>query len=254
MGTDHGFPEEAPVHEVRVGPFYLDRYEVTNARFAEFVKATGYVTRAEKFRWSIVFDRKQKKWVKVDEADWRRPTGPDSTIEGKGREPVTQICWDDAVAYCRWARRRLPTEAEWEFAARGGLAEHEYAWGMDLNPDGKFMANYWQGTFPEFDKGSDGYLGPAPVGSFPSNAYGLYDISGNVWEWVADFFSPAYYSQSLFDNPRGPEEGREHVLRSGSFLCAANYCNKYRVAGRMHSEPDSAWNHAGFRCAADLEP
>lgn len=252
MGVESSFPYEGPVHTVTVKPFYLDKHEVTNAQFAAFVKATGYRTVAEKEGWSGVFDLKAKRWLPVDGADWRHPSGAKSSIQGRDSYPVMQVCWYDAVAFAKWAGKRLPTEAEWEFASRGGLAGKTYAWGSDLNPNGKYVANYWQGMFPEKDLGKDGYAGVAPVGKFPANGYGLFDMTGNVWEWVADRFSPDYFAHSPRIDPRGPKDGAENVIRGGSFLCATNFCVGFRVAARNKNTPDSATNNTGFRCAKDL--
>ncbi len=253
MGTDSGpYPYEGPIHSVTVRPFYLDVTEVTNRQFARFVSDTGYVTVAEKWKWSGVFHPKTGKWEATEGADWRHPEGTGSSIEGKDDYPVVQVCWDDAAAYCRWAGKRLPTEAEWEFAARGGLEGKKYAWGDTREPGGKLMANFWQGSFPARDAGRDGFRGIAPVKQFPPNGYGLYDVSANVWEWVADRFSPDYYARSPETDPRGPADGEERVIRSGSFLCADNWCTGYRVAARNKNTPDSATNHMGFRCARDV--
>jgi len=253
MGTDDGFDYEGPMHYVTVKPFYLDRTEVTNRQFREFIRATGFKTEAEKQGWSGVFDFKSGKWEPVQGADWRHPEGPKSSIAGKDDYPVVQVSWDDAVAYAKWAGKRLPTEAEWEYAARGGRAGLLYDWGEELTPGGKHMANYWQGPFPVKDEGLDGYRGIAPVAQFPPNAYGLYDMAANVWEWVHDKFAPDYYRRSPAENPQGPDdETVEHVIRGGSFLCAENFCRGYRAAARNKTDRDSGANHQGFRCAQDL--
>ncbi len=252
MGTDRGLPYEAPAHPVTVRPFYLDVHEVTNAQFRRFVEVTGYRTVAERWGWSGVFSFRTHGWEKRDGADWRHPEGAGSEIRGKDRYPVVQVAWEDAVAYARWAGKRLPTEAEWERAARGGLEGKTYVWGDDLTPGGKYQANFWQGPFPKRDEGGDGYRGLAPVCRFPPNGYGLYDMAGNAWEWVADWFNPAYYRVSPTDSPTGPDAGTERVIRGGSFLCAECYCRGYRVAARNKTTPDSATNHMGFRCARDL--
>ena len=249
MGTNDGFPFEGPAHEVTVKPFKLDKHEVTVAQFAKFVAATGYKTEAEGFGWSGVFDPAQKGWAKSDGADWRHPDGPKSTA--KDDEPVCQVSYADAQAYAKWAGKRLPTEAEWEFAARGGLKNKTYAWGDELRPGGKPVANWWQGVFPQKDTAEDGFTNRAPVGKFAPNGYGLYDMSGNVWEWCADWYAPDYYAKSPKDNPTGPATGEERVLRGGSWMCSENYCNNYRVAGRSKTTPDSALNNLGFRCAKD---
>ena len=249
MGTNDGFPYEGPAHEVTVKPFKMDKHEVTVAQFAKFVAATGYKTEGETFGWSGVFDPAQKSWAKSDGADWRHPDGPNS--KPKDDEPVCQVSYADAQAYAKLAGKRLPTEAEWEFAARGGLANKTYAWGDELRPGGKPVANWWQGVFPQRDTGEDGYANRAPVGRFAANGYGLVDMSGNVWEWCADWYAPDYYKKSPKDNPTGPPTGEERVLRGGSWMCSENYCNNYRVAGRSKTAPDSALNNLGFRCVKD---
>ncbi len=248
MGTDDGFAYEGPVHEVTVKSLLMDKTEVTVEQFAQFIEATKYRTDAEKLGWSGVFDEKQGKWTKADGADWRHPDGPNSTANPK--HPVVHVSYADAQAYAKWAGKRLPTEAEFEHAARGGK-QTKFAWGDELYPDGKCMANAWQGMFPLEDTGKDGFKGLAPVGSFPPNAYGLYDITGNVWEWCSDWFDPEYYQHGPKDNPTGPPSGKERVLRGGSWLCAENYCLGYRVAARNHTEPDSGLNNLGFRCVRD---
>jgi formylglycine-generating enzyme required for sulfatase activity len=250
MGGTDGMPDELPAHEVAVKPFLIDRREVTVGEFARFVEATGYVTDAERFGWSGVFDVEAGEWTRRDGATWRDP-------EAKGAragmdEPVTQVSWADAAAYARWAGKRLPTEAEWEYAARGGLAGRRYAWGDELRPNGKPAANWWQGRFPERDTGEDGFRGRAPVGSYAPNGYGLHDMGGNVWEWCADWYGAGYYAESPARDPAGPEGGEERVMRGGSWLCSENYCTSYRAAARSHATPDTGLNNLGFRCARDL--
>jgi formylglycine-generating enzyme len=249
MGTDDGMPYEAPVHEVAVNSFWIDEHEVTVAEFTKFVEATGYRTDAEKFGWSGVFNPKTGEWEKTDGADWRHPDGPHSRAQSN--EPVCQVSWSDAAAYSKWAGKRLPTEAEWEYAARGGLTKKRYAWGDDLRPGGKPVANWWQGHFPESDTGEDGFKGRAPVESFPPNGYGLYDVAGNVWEWCADWYAEDYYEHAERSNPTGAASGTERAIRGGSWLCAENFCTNYRVAARSHATPDSGLNNLGFRCARD---
>ena len=250
MGAEGDMPEEAPVHRVTVKSFWMDAREVTVAEFARFVEATGYRTEAERFGWSGVFDKASGGWARVDGADWRRPEGP-SAPEARGNEPVCQVSWNDAAAYARWAGKRLPTEAEWEFAARGGLEGKRYAWGDELRPGGRAVANWWQGRFPEQDTGEDGYAGRAPAGSFAPNGYGLYDVGGNVWEWCADWFDAEYYARSPAANPAGPDAGEERVIRGGSWMCSENFCSNYRVSARSRATPDSGLNNLGFRCAGD---
>lgn len=270
MGNDGrvGFASdgEGPVHKVKLDPFYIDATTVTNAQFAEFVKATGYKTEAEKFGWSFVFRMflspweaaKVRQvvpgtpwWAPVEGAFWYSPEGPDSNIDDRMDHPVVHVSWNDAIAYCKWAGKRLPTEAEWEFAARGGLEQKLYPWGDELTPGGQHYCNIWQGTFPEKNTMRDGYLGTAPAKSFPPNGYGLYNVSGNVWEWVNDWFSPTYYSESPYENPKGPATGTRRSMRGGSYLCHRSYCNRYRVAARSSNTPDSSTGNIGFRCAAD---
>ena len=249
MGTADGLAVEGPEHEVVVKSFWMDAHEVTVAQFAEFVDATAYKTDAEKFGWSGVFDVGAAGWKKVQGAEWRHPDGAASTA--RRDDPVTQVSWSDAVAYAAWAKRRLPTEAEFEYAARGGLSGKRYAWGDDLKANGSFQANFWQGTFPTRNLGEDGFIGLAPVGSFAPNGYGLYDITGNVWEWCADWFDEEYYKISPGVDPKGPSTGETRVIRGGSWLCSENYCTGYRVAARNHTAPDSGLNNLGFRCVRE---
>jgi formylglycine-generating enzyme len=250
MGEAGAMPFEAPVHTVEIDSFLIDEHEVTVAEFAAFVKATGFQTEAEKFGWSAVFDFESGAWKRVDGADWRHPEGKNSTAEED--EPVCQISWNDATAYAKWAGKRMPSEAEFEYAARGGLAGKKYAWGDELQPAGKFLANWWQGSFPGKNTVGDGFLSRAPVKSFAPNGYGLYDMTGNVWEWTNDWFDENYYQTSPQKNPKGAAGGTEKSIRGGSFLCAENFCSNYRVAGRSRSTPDSGMNNLGFRCAKDV--
>ena len=249
MGTDDGMPYESPAHEVSVKPFWIDRHEVTVAEFAKFVAASGYQTDAEQFGWSGAFNLKTRQWEKTKGADWRHPDGPKSTAADN--EPVSQVSWNDAAAYAKWAGKRLPSEAEWEFAARGGLAEKKYSWGDEVRPNGKPVANWWQGNFPNRNTNEDGFITRAPVESFPPNGYGLYEMTGNVWEWCADLYADDYYGKSPVNDPSGPTEGDEHSIRGGSWMCAENFCTNYRVAARSHATPDSGLNNLGFRCVRD---
>jgi formylglycine-generating enzyme required for sulfatase activity len=285
-GGHDAMPDTRPIHRVYVDGFWMDATEVTNGEFQRFVKATGYVTVAEKkptreefptappenlVAGSVVFSPSSREvplddhyrwWSYVAGADWRHPEGPGSDLRGREKHPVVQVAFEDAEAYARWAGKRLPTESEWEFAARGGLAGKLYPWGDELRPEGRWMANIYQGRFPV--KGSerpeDGYLGRAPVAQFPPNAYGLYDVAGNVWEWVTDWYRPDSYATlaagGVARNPRGPAasfdpaEPREpkRVHRGGSYLCTEQYCTRYMVGTRGKGEVRTGSNHLGFRC------
>lgn len=250
MGADDGMPHEGPVHQVTVKAFWMDRHEVTVAEFRRFVSETGYKTEAEAFGWSGAFDMATGNWTRVDGANWQHPDGPDSIA--RPEEPVTQVSWNDAARYAKWAGKRLPTEAEWECAARGGLKGKTYAWGDELRPGGRPVANWWQGTFPEHNTVEDGFLKRAPVMSFAPNDFGLYDVAGNVWEWCADWYGEDAYAKGASNNPTGAVSGTERVMRGGSWLCAENFCSNYRVAGRSHATPDTGLNNVGFRCVRDL--
>jgi len=272
MGTesDEGFPAdgEGPIREVTLNGYWIDKYPVTNEKFGEFIKATSYETEAERFTWSFVFHNQlpphryrelvddtvvgHEWWCKVNAADWAHPEGPDSNVTDRPHYPVTHVSWSDAVAYASWAGKRLPTEAEWEAAARGGLEQKTYAWGDDLTPDGKHVCNIWQGEFPVTDVAEDGYAGPCPVDAFPANESDLYSVAGNVWEWCQDWFHPGYHVFGTAVNPVGPPKGSSRVMRGGSFLCHHSYCNRYRVAARTSNTPDSSTINLGFRCARDL--
>ena len=255
---------ELPQHEVRLDAFDIDATSVTNDDFARFVDATGYATEAETFGFSAVFHLALQApesdivgqppampwWLGVRGADWRHPGGRDSSIEGMGDHPVTHVSWNDAVAYCAWAGRRLPTEAEWECASRGGLDRAKYPWGDDEVDAGGWRANIWQGVFPTNNTVEDGHLTTAPVRSFAPNGYGLWQTVGNVWEWCADWFSPQTYQASPPENPVGPDRGRARVMRGGSYLCHVSYCNRYRNSARSQNTPDSSMGNAGFRTVA----
>jgi formylglycine-generating enzyme required for sulfatase activity len=299
MGGDNeqARKDEYPKHGVKVNGFYMDATEVTNAQFSEFVKATGYITTAEKdINWdeiksqvppntpkppdsvlkaaSLIFVPTKSEvnlndysqwWAWTRGANWKHPNGPNSDIIGKDNFPVTHVSWDDAVAYSKWAGKRLPTEAEWEYAARGGLINNSYSWGKTFDEMGASKCNFWQGNFPYLNLNKDGFMGAAPVKSFAPNGYGLYDVAGNVWEWCADLYNNDYYTQlsktKLAINPKGPTKSYDpdeplitkRVMRGGSFLCNDSYCSGYRVSARMKSSPDSGMEHLGFRCVMDKD-
>ena len=295
MGSDaeSAWPEEKPAHRVRVRGYWLDRIEVTNAQFRRFIEATGYLTTAERaptleeimsqvppgtpppppeklVPGSMVFTPPVGRvdlrdfsqwWTWTPGADWRHPEGPGSSIEGREDHPVVQVSWDDAVAYTQWAGKRLPTEAEWEFAARGGLDGKPYVWGDQAPADDRIFANIWQGEFPHSNSAADGYAGTAPVGSFRPNGFGLYDMGGNVWEWCSDWFDRNLYREragsGLIVDPAGPVSSsdpsrpfeRLRAQRGGSFLCNDSYCSRYRPSARHGNSPDTGMSHVGFRCA-----
>ena len=269
MGSDyiHGFPldGEGPVRPVVLRPFLIDRFPVTNRSFRDFIEATGYKTEAELFGWSFVFWAHIPParfrhvvqdtvvvtpwWCKVPGARWDAPEGPGSDVFTRADHPVVHVSWNDAAAYARWNGQRLPTEAEWEFAARGGLEQKLYPWGDKLRPGGEHRCNIWQGEFPKLDTAEDGYAGTSPVEAFPPNPYGIYSITGNTWEWCADWFSPDFHKTADAHDPTGPPAGESRVMKGGSFLCHKSYCNRYRVAARTANTPDSSTANIGFRCA-----
>jgi formylglycine-generating enzyme len=300
MGTDDPNPhfvDAHPMHDVEISGFWMDEAEVTNAQFAEFVAATGYVTVAEQpptmesmianraahmppprpeelIPSSVVFSPPNRLvptndspdgWNWVAGAYWKHPEGPDSDIKDRMNHPVVHVCWKDADAYAKWAGKRLPTEAEWERAARGGLVGKQYVWGDDAPAaGGQWRCNIWQGKFPHTNTLADGYLRTAPVKSYPPNAYGLYDMAGNVWEWCADWYTPTYYANSPRKNPLGPDASYDpsrpdvenpympkRVQRGGSFLCSDGFCSRYKPYGRGKGDVDTGQSHVGFRCAKD---
>lgn len=282
--------DAGPVHRARVDGFWMDTTAVTNEQFEQFVKATGYITFAERaptkeefptapeenlVAGSVVFASTEKEvpldnhfqwWTYLKGANWRHPLGPESDLKGKEKHPVVHIAYVDAEAYAKGTGKRLPTEAEFEFAARGGLTGKTYVWGDELRPNGKWMINSWQGTFPVKDAGEDGYAGIAPVAKFPANGYGLYDMSGNVWEWCSDWYRPDYYAQlaksgEIARNPHGPDSSfdpaepheKKRVQRGGSFLCNPQYCSRYIVGTRGKGDINTGTNHLGFRCVKSPE-
>jgi formylglycine-generating enzyme len=291
MGSNEPmFVDARPIHRVSVDGFWIDKTEVTNTQFDQFVKATHYVTIAERkpdakdfpgappenlVAGAVVFTPPSKAvplndhyvwWRYQKGASWRHPEGPGSDITKRMNHPVVEVAWQDGVAYARWAGKRLPTEAEFEYAARGGLDGKKYPWGDDFRPNGKFMANSFQGHFPDKNTGEDGYLATAPVGSFPANGFGLYDTAGNVWEWVSDWYRPDYFrtlaaTGGMARNPKGPADSvdpsepgvKKKVMKGGSFLCTDQYCSRYMPGGRGKGEPDSGTNHVGFRCVRDAK-
>ncbi len=293
IGSDHHYPEEAPAHEVRVDGFWMDRYTVTNEQFQRFIEATAYVTVAERplnpddypgalpellVPGSVVFQQPPYRvdlgnpnnwWAYVPGANWRHPEGPDSSLEGRENHPVVHIAYEDAEAYAAWVGKTLPTEAQWERAARGGLEGATYTWGNEFAPGGTMMANTWQGEFPWQNLLTDGYARTAPVGSFPPNGYGLYDMAGNVWEWTTDWYQDHHPNKSARAccapvNPKGAarEESFDpaqpliliprKVLKGGSYLCAPNYCLRYRPAARIPEMIDTSTGHIGFRCILNV--
>jgi formylglycine-generating enzyme required for sulfatase activity len=287
MGSDRHYPEEAPAHNVKVAGFWMSRHTVTNAEFSRFIAATQYVTLAERpanpddypgakpellAPSSVVFKKTSGPvdmrnpynwWIYLAGADWRHPRGPESSISGLDDHPVVHVAFEDVDAYARWATQDLPTEAEWECAARGGLDDAEYSWGSEYMPNGRAMANNWQGEFPWQNLLGDGFEWTAPVGSFPANGYGLFDMAGNVWEWTTDWYqdhNKIEHACCTVDNPRGGERDQScdprmpainiprKVMKGGSYLCAPNYCHRYRPAARMAQMVDTATCHLGFRC------
>lgn len=268
MGSEaaEAFPAdgEGPCRVVTLSPFYLSKYPVTNAEFAEFVERTGYRTDSEREGWSYVFRNhlagevrgpsapEAPWWHATAGADWRHPEGRDSSVAGRSSHPVVHVSWNDAAAYCEWAGVRLPTEAEWEYAARGGLERTEYPWGDELTPGGRHMCNVWQGPFPDVDTGEDGYTEAAPVDSYTANGFGLFTVVGNTWEWCGDFFGTDWHVEATRLNPAGPPRGERRVMKGGSFLCHESYCRRYRNAARTGNAADTAAGHIGFRVARDL--
>jgi formylglycine-generating enzyme len=259
----HAYPGdgEGPVHAVRLDAFELAPHAVTNSEFGRFAEATGYRTEAERFGWSFVFagllpdDFPETRgvaqapwWRQVEGATWDHPVGPQSSIDDARDHPVVHVSHADAGAYCAWAGGRLPTEAEWEYAARGGLEGAVYPWGSELEPGGEHRMNVWQGEFPRHNTLADGHYGTCPVGEFPANGYGLHNMTGNVWEWTADWFDVGFRARDRAHNPLGPLAGTHRVQKGGSYLCHASYCRRYRAAARQANSPDASTGNLGFRC------
>jgi formylglycine-generating enzyme len=267
MGSEDelAYPDdgEGPVRPVAIRPFWIDVHAVSNDRFEAFVAATGHVTEAERYGWSFVFGgllpddfpltravAAAPWWRQVEGADWSHPEGPQSSVADRRDHPVVHISWDDATTFAAWEGKRLPTEAEWEHAARGGLEQQPFPWGAEREPGGNHRMNVWQGRFPVLDTRADGWFGTAPVDAYPPNGYGLRNTTGNVWEWCADWFGtdPATWTS---EDPTGPADGTHRVMRGGSYLCHESYCRRYRVAARSANEPTSSTGNLGFRCALD---
>lgn len=249
VGSARGLPREMPVLEEEIAPFYMDESPVTVAEFKRFVKETGYVTQAESFGDAVVFDLDKRKWELRPGANWKQPLGPDYEA-AQDNHPVTQVSHNDAIAYCQWAKKRLPTEAEWEHAARNARnTRTKYSWGENITDNQEYKANIWQGTFPAINTGEDGYLFTCPIGTFGKTELGLTDISGNVWEWCQDWYLPYDSSQEDYE----PREDSEKVMRGGSFMCDPSYCHGYRVSGRSGSTPETGLFHVGFRCVIDIK-
>jgi sulfatase modifying factor 1 len=266
MGSDDrlAYPAdgEGPVRSISVSAFWIDTCAVTNEQFGRFVDDSEYVTEAERFGWSFVFAgllpddfpptravARAPWWRQVEGADWRHPEGPQSSVDDRLDHPALHVSWNDARAFANASGKRLPTEAEWEYAARGGLEGQPYPWGDTLEPGDEHCMNVWQGTFPQENTAADGYYGTCPVDAFPPNGYGLHNMTGNVWEWCADWFSPGFHVQDRRTNPIGPQSGTHKLMRGGSYLCHASYCRRYRVSARNPMPPDSSTGNIGFRCA-----
>ena len=290
MGNEGNYSDESPLHKVSINAFYLDKHEVTNAQFAAFATATGYVTRAERDGHCWAYFKGETDWQYAAGTDWRHPQGPGSTIDDRLDHPVVCVTWDDASAYAKWAGKRLPTEAEWEYVARAGTLDHfiartespdpghghhnsavntlaavdrspsskshsegiHHQVAAGHNPEVKVEANVWQGHWPEYNQLDDGFYYTAPAASFEANGMGAYDMLGNVWEWTADWYDSSYYAISPASNPRGPRTGNTRVARGGSWFCSPNYCGAYSSHYRGASPPDHAFNNVGFRCAMDV--
>jgi sulfatase modifying factor 1 len=268
MGTneDYRYPGdgEGPAREITVGAFRIAKHSVSNAQFAAFVADTGHRTETEKYEWSFVYhlflpddfpDTRAVEatpwWRQVYGANWAHPAGPQSDLDGLADHPVVHVTWNDAQAYCAWAGVRLPTEAEWEMAARGGLVQQRFVWGHEFAPDGQTMCNIFEGSFPVENTALDGYIGTSPIDAFPSNGFGLHDMAGNVWEWTNDWFNTEFHADGPRTNPQGPPSGQAKAMRGGSYMCHDSYCHRYRVSARSSNTPDSSAGNLGFRVASD---
>jgi sulfatase modifying factor 1 len=268
MGTneDYRYPGdgEGPAREITLGAFRIAKHSVSNAQFAAFIDDTGYRTDTEQYEWSFVYhlflpddfpDTRGVEatpwWRQVYGADWAHPAGPQSNLDGLADHPVVHVTWTDAQAYCTWAGVRLPTEAEWEMAARGGLVQQRFVWGNEFAPDGQTMCNIFEGSFPVENTAEDGYIGTSPVDAFPPNGFGLHDMAGNVWEWTNDWFNTEFHADGPRTNPQGPPSGQAKVMRGGSYMCHDSYCHRYRVSARSSNTLDSSAGNLGFRVASD---
>lgn len=268
MGTneDYRYPGdgEGPAREITLGAFRIAKHSVSNAQFAAFIDDTGYQTETQRYEWSFVYhlflpdnfpDTRAVEatpwWRQVYGADWAHPAGPQSNLDGLADHPVVHVTWTDAQAYCTWAGVRLPTEAEWEMAARGGLVQQRFVWGDEFAPDGQTMCNIFEGSFPVENTAEDGYIGTSPVDAFPPNGFGLHDMAGNVWEWTNDWFHTEFHADGPRTNPQGPPSGQAKAMRGGSYMCHDSYCHRYRVSARSSNTPDSSAGNLGFRVASD---
>ena len=271
MGTDVPIfvsDGEAPARRVQLSAYYMDKYEVSNSKFAEFVKKTNHETEAETFGNSFVMDKYLSSqvlksitqavqgapwWLPVNGANWKQPEGSDSNIQDRMEHPVLHVSWNDAVAYCKWSGKRLPTEAEWEYACRAGKEDRLFPWGNKWMPNDNFRGNIWTGEFPSQNDGVDGFKSTCPVETFPPNAFGLYNMVGNAWEWTADWFTIRHNALMMHQDPAGPTSGKDKVKKGGSFMCHKDYCYRYRCAARSQNTPDTSAHNLGFRCAKDVK-
>jgi sulfatase modifying factor 1 len=268
MGSEspEAFPAdgEGPVRQVTLSAFYISKFAVANSQFQKFVRRTGYLTEAERYGWSFVFRSHVPEplraaempgapwWARVDGADWSHPEGPDSSIRERSDYPVVHVSWNDAQAWYEWAGYRLPTEAEWEFAARGGLDQKTYPWGDELTPGGQHRCNIWQGRFPDNDLGEDGFTGVGPADAYQPNGFGLFNATGNTWEWCTDYFEAFWHIGATRTDPKGPPSGSRRMNKGGSYVCHESYCWRHRNAARTGTDPDTSTGHIGFRAVRDV--